>query len=75
MRFDNKCVVVLGGNAGIGLAAARIFQAEGAKLAITGRNLKSLKATAAELDALAIRSDMDRCAVRQRGRRRICACA
>jgi NAD(P)-dependent dehydrogenase (short-subunit alcohol dehydrogenase family) len=58
MRFDNKCVVVLGGNAGIGLAAARIFQAEGAKLAITGRNLKSLKATAAELDALAIRSDM-----------------
>jgi NAD(P)-dependent dehydrogenase (short-subunit alcohol dehydrogenase family) len=58
MRFEGKCVVILGGNAGIGLAAARMFRAEGAKLAITGRNTASLTATAAELDALAIRSDM-----------------
>jgi NAD(P)-dependent dehydrogenase (short-subunit alcohol dehydrogenase family) len=58
MRFENKCVVVLGGNAGIGLAAARIFGAEGAKLAITGRNIESLKTAAADLNALAIRSDM-----------------
>jgi NAD(P)-dependent dehydrogenase (short-subunit alcohol dehydrogenase family) len=58
MRFDGKCVVILGGNSGIGLAAARLFRAEGAKLAITGRDEASLKAAAEELDALAVRSDM-----------------
>lgn len=58
MRFDGQCVVILGGNAGIGLAAARMFRDEGAKLAITGRDGTSLKAAAEELDALAIRSDM-----------------
>ena len=58
MRFDNKCVVILGGNAGIGLAAARMFRAEGAKLAITGRNAETLAAAAAETDAFGIRSDM-----------------
>lgn len=51
-------MLVLGGNAGIGLAAARLFRSEGAKLAITGRNAESLRAAAEELDALAIRSDM-----------------
>ncbi|KPF93342.1 short-chain dehydrogenase [Novosphingobium sp. AAP83] len=58
MRFTDKCVAILGGNAGIGLAAARMFAAEGAKLAITGRNAESLRAAAEELDALCIRSDM-----------------
>jgi NAD(P)-dependent dehydrogenase (short-subunit alcohol dehydrogenase family) len=58
MRFDGKCVVILGGNSGIGLAAARMFRDEGAKLAITGRDAGSLQAAAEELDALAIRSDM-----------------
>ncbi len=62
MRFDGKCVVILGGNAGIGLAAARIFRAEGAKLAMTGRDNATLGAAAKELDALAIRSDMGRVA-------------
>jgi NAD(P)-dependent dehydrogenase (short-subunit alcohol dehydrogenase family) len=28
MRFTDQCVVILGGNAGIGLAAARQFAAE-----------------------------------------------
>ncbi len=58
MRFEGKCVAILGGNAGIGLAAARGFRAEGAKLAITGRDETSLARVAEELDALAIRSDM-----------------
>jgi NAD(P)-dependent dehydrogenase (short-subunit alcohol dehydrogenase family) len=58
MRFDGKSVVILGGNNGIGLAAARMFRAEGAKLAITGRDTVSLNKAAEELDALAIRSDM-----------------
>ncbi len=58
MRFENKCVVILGGNAGIGLAAARLFRAEGAKLALTGRNADTLRAAAEEVDALGIQSDM-----------------
>jgi NAD(P)-dependent dehydrogenase (short-subunit alcohol dehydrogenase family) len=58
MRFEGKCVVILGGNAGIGLAAARMFRAEGAKLAITGRNAETLAAAAREVEALGIRSDM-----------------
>ncbi len=58
MRFDNKCVVILGGNSGIGLAAARLFRAEGAKLAITGRNRETLAAAAQETEALGICSDM-----------------
>jgi len=57
-RFADRCVVVLGGNSGIGLAAARLFRAEGAKLALTGRNEETLRAAAEELDALAIRSDI-----------------
>jgi NAD(P)-dependent dehydrogenase (short-subunit alcohol dehydrogenase family) len=58
MRFTDKCVVILGGNAGIGLAAARQFHAEGAKLALTGRNAETLAAAAQEVDALGVRSDM-----------------
>ncbi len=58
MRFDGKCVVILGGNAGIGLAAARMFRAEGAKLALTGRNAQTLNTAAEECEALGIVSDM-----------------
>jgi NAD(P)-dependent dehydrogenase (short-subunit alcohol dehydrogenase family) len=58
MRFDGKCVVILGGNAGIGLAAARLFRAEGAKLALTGRNAVTLAAAAEECEALGLVSDM-----------------
>jgi NAD(P)-dependent dehydrogenase (short-subunit alcohol dehydrogenase family) len=58
MRFDGKCVVILGGNAGIGLAAARQFRAEGAKLALTGRNAATLASAAEECEALGIVSDM-----------------
>lgn len=58
MRFDNKCVAILGGSAGIGRAAARMFAADGAKLAVTGRNAETLREVAEELDALCIRSDM-----------------
>ena len=58
MRFDGQCVVILGGNAGIGLAAARMFRAEGAQLALTGRNAETLEAAAAETEAWGIRADM-----------------
>lgn len=58
MRFQGKRVVVVGGNAGIGLAAARQFRDEGAKLALTGRNAQTLAAAAEELQAIGIVSDM-----------------
>jgi NAD(P)-dependent dehydrogenase (short-subunit alcohol dehydrogenase family) len=57
MRFTDQCVVILGGNAGICLAAARQFAAEGARLALTGRNPQTLHA-AQECSALAVRADM-----------------
>jgi len=58
MRFAGKTVVVLGGNSGIGLAAARAFQAEGAHVAITGRDEATLAQVAAASGMLALRSDM-----------------
>ena len=58
MRFSGKTVVVLGGNSGIGLAAALAFQAEGARVAITGRNETTLAAVAAAHGLLAIRANV-----------------
>jgi NAD(P)-dependent dehydrogenase (short-subunit alcohol dehydrogenase family) len=56
-RFAGKTAAVLGGNSGIGLAAANAFRHEGARVAITGRNQATL-AAAADTGMLAIRSDM-----------------
>jgi NAD(P)-dependent dehydrogenase (short-subunit alcohol dehydrogenase family) len=42
MRFQDKTVLVLGGNSGIGLASAQAFAAEGGKVTITGRNRQTL---------------------------------
>jgi NAD(P)-dependent dehydrogenase (short-subunit alcohol dehydrogenase family) len=59
MRLQNKVALITGGNAGIGLATVRLFVAEGAKVAITGRNRETLDAAARELgDAvLALQAD------------------
>jgi NAD(P)-dependent dehydrogenase (short-subunit alcohol dehydrogenase family) len=61
-RFKNKVAVVTGGNSGIGLAAAKAYLREGAKVAITGRSEVTLKAAERELgsDALVIKADMSR---------------
>jgi NAD(P)-dependent dehydrogenase (short-subunit alcohol dehydrogenase family) len=60
MRLANKMTVITGGNSGIGLATARLFAAEGARVAIIGRNAKTLNAAATELGAgvLAVRADV-----------------
>ncbi len=58
-RFENKTVLVTGGNSGIGLAAAIQFAKEGARVIITGRDQTTLD-SAKELiggDALAVRND------------------
>jgi len=41
-RFEGKVAVVTGGNSGIGLAAAKRLQEEGARVAILGRSRKTL---------------------------------
>lgn len=41
-KLENKVAVVTGGNSGIGLAAAKLFAAQGAKVAITGRDQATL---------------------------------
>lgn len=49
MRLAKKTALITGGNSGIGLATARLFVAEGARVTITGRNQTTLDAAVAEL--------------------------
>src|SRR5262249_55168347 len=47
--FQNKVVLVVGGNSGIGLSAASLFAQEGATVVVTGRDEATLQRTAASL--------------------------
>jgi NAD(P)-dependent dehydrogenase (short-subunit alcohol dehydrogenase family) len=59
-RFEGKVVVITGGNSGIGLATAQLFQKEGAKVAISGRDQKTLDEAAKTIGSgtLAVRADV-----------------
>jgi len=58
-RLEGKLALITGGSSGIGLATAQAFVAEGARVAITGRDAKSLEAAKREIgnDTLALQSD------------------
>lgn len=49
MKLKGKKALITGGNSGIGLATASLFIAEGAQVAITGRDQKTLDEAVAEL--------------------------
>lgn len=56
-RFEDKVVVVTGGNSGIGLSAATAFAREGAQVIITGRDPATLGIAEKTIGAMAMRSD------------------
>jgi NAD(P)-dependent dehydrogenase (short-subunit alcohol dehydrogenase family) len=59
-RLEGKVAVVTGGNSGIGLATAKRFQQEGARVAISGRSKKTLDEAVETIGngALAIQADV-----------------
>jgi NAD(P)-dependent dehydrogenase (short-subunit alcohol dehydrogenase family) len=60
MKLENKVAVITGGNSGIGLATAREFRANGAKVVIFGRDRHTLEQAAADLgsEVLAVQGDV-----------------
>jgi len=65
-RFENRVVLVTGGSSGIGLATAKAFLNEGAKVAITGRSAarlaKAAKGLARSGWVLSVRGDVSKAA-------------
>jgi NAD(P)-dependent dehydrogenase (short-subunit alcohol dehydrogenase family) len=49
-RLENRVALITGGTTGIGLATAKRFAAEGARVVVTGRNPETLAAARRDLD-------------------------
>lgn len=58
-KLEGKVAVITGGNSGIGLATAKEFREQGARVVITGRDQKTLDEAKREIggDVLAVHSD------------------
>ncbi len=59
-KLKGKVAVITGGNSGIGLATAKEFAAQGARLVVSGRDQKTLDEAAKELgsEVLVVRADV-----------------
>ena len=58
MKLKNKVAIITGGASGIGAATARLFAAEGAKVALVDQSEEGLAGVAAGLDAITIQADV-----------------
>src|SRR5689334_23965365 len=61
-KLQGKVAVVTGGNSGIGLATAQRFHDEGARVAISGRDQKTLDEAVKQIgnDVVAVRADVSK---------------
>jgi NAD(P)-dependent dehydrogenase (short-subunit alcohol dehydrogenase family) len=63
-KLDNRVAVITGGSSGIGLAMAKLFAAEGAKVVITGRRQQAIDDALREIGpaAVGVRGDVGKLA-------------
>jgi NAD(P)-dependent dehydrogenase (short-subunit alcohol dehydrogenase family) len=61
-RLEGRVAVITGGSSGIGLASAKLFQAEGATVVVVGQNPKTLESAKRDLGekAFALQADVSK---------------
>lgn len=59
-NLQGKVAVITGGSSGIGLATAREFTAQGARVVITGRKKAEVEKASTEMNAVGIVSDQSK---------------